>query len=524
MGLRFLGRSSRKHATARVAGRRRAGVAVEALEGRTLLTGTIADIATLPPSFTAGVMTVAPGGRLWFAEQGRADGPALGSQSPTGARIDVALPASDAGGTIVGVAADASGNVWYALQTAPGTGGVAGKIGRVGPDGSVTEFYLPLTVDLPVAMTIGPDGNPWVAVHNPSSGWSIDRVGPDGAATPFPVVGATNLMWLTAGPDQNLWFVDGQKIGKMTTEGVVTEFTLTAPANGPAVDLTHAQLTAGSDGNIWFLGLGGLSKITPDGTVSTMTTPDTKLDSLSRGSDGNLYISFLPSPTSPLGGNPGAVVARVATDGQTFILPDRVDATGTVVAAMASGNDASVWLNEGGGKLGRIFLGGLPMITPPVVTPVNIGTLQTRPDGTLLGIVGSFSANYSNAEAGDFQVTIDWGDGHVSAGTVQQNSSGAFDILGANRYTAAPGTVEKIQFHITGPNGASATTFEVVTVAGPTPRAVKPASPKAKAVALATAKAKAKAAHPRLKPQPAKPAAPHVRNVLHPRGPAARRA
>ena len=50
---------------------------------------------------------------------------------------------------------------------------------------------------------------------------------------------------ITAGPDGNLWFTEysTSKIGKITTNGAITEFA--APAS------TYS-ITAGPDGNLWF--------------------------------------------------------------------------------------------------------------------------------------------------------------------------------------------------------------------------------------------------------------------------------
>ena len=53
---------------------------------------------------------------------------------------------------------------------------------------------------------------------------------------------------ITAGPDGNLWFTEflGNKIGRITTAGVITEFPIPMPFSGP-----H-DITTGPDGNMWF--------------------------------------------------------------------------------------------------------------------------------------------------------------------------------------------------------------------------------------------------------------------------------
>ena len=54
---------------------------------------------------------------------------------------------------------------------------------------------------------------------------------------------------ITAGPDGNLWFAEsyGDKIGRITPDGSITEFTTPTPASGPK------DITVGPDKNFWFI-------------------------------------------------------------------------------------------------------------------------------------------------------------------------------------------------------------------------------------------------------------------------------
>ena len=92
---------------------------------------------------------------------------------------------------------------------------VSGKIERITADGKINEFALP-----------NPDAQPW---------------------------------GITTGPDGALWFTEascirkpgprciiGNKIGRITTAGLVTEFTVPTDGSGP-----HS-ITAGPDGALWF--------------------------------------------------------------------------------------------------------------------------------------------------------------------------------------------------------------------------------------------------------------------------------
>jgi virginiamycin B lyase len=62
----------------------------------------------------------------------------------------------------------------------------------------------------------------------------------------FPV--SSSPWGITAGPDGNLWFTEhsGNKIGRITPAGVITEFPIPTRRSGPF------GITAGPDGNLWF--------------------------------------------------------------------------------------------------------------------------------------------------------------------------------------------------------------------------------------------------------------------------------
>jgi len=444
--------------------RRRGGaVGVETLEGRTLLSTTINSIKALPDSMMVGPMVAAKDGNLWFSEQGHKGGPALGKLSASGRLTEVVLPASDAAYAIRGVAADVAGNVWYTLSGTPDSG-PTGKIGKVAPDGSITEYAMPAGVRPGAATVSGNDL--WVASTSPT-GAAIQRVKADGTMTAFPIAGATQEpLWLTPGPDGNVWFTDVSKIGKITPAGAVTEYTLPAPQDGTAVDIWNAQLTPGSDGNIWFLGLGGVSKITPDGAVSTMPTPGGKLTSLSSASDGNLWIAFQPTAGTPLAGKSGTVIARLTTTGQTTILDDRVEGN---VVRMTPDLNAGLWIDEAGTKLNRLNLVGVPSFEPPLVAPINKGMLTTDAGKTVAGRIATFQPMNPTAKGTDYKAVIDWGDGTVTGASITVNPQGGYDVNGTHTYSlAAVGTTQKANITITDPvTGASATIFALTQIAGP---------------------------------------------------------
>ena len=63
-----------------------------------------------------------------------------------------------------------------------------------------------------------------------------------------PPVDGSILSGITAGPDGALWFTEsyGNKIGRITTSGAITEYPVPTAGSGPY------GITAGPDGALWF--------------------------------------------------------------------------------------------------------------------------------------------------------------------------------------------------------------------------------------------------------------------------------
>jgi len=107
----------------------------------------------------------------------------------------------------------------------------------------------------------------------------------------FPV--PSTATGITTGPDGNLWFTMfyGNKIGRMTTAGVVTSFAL--PKCGADFFCGAYGITTGPNGNLWFT-------LHDDGRVGQITTSGSLLSGFGTGSgplgitvgpDGNLWFT-----------------------------------------------------------------------------------------------------------------------------------------------------------------------------------------------------------------------------------------
>ena len=117
--------------------------------------------------------------------------------------------------------------------------------------GKISEFFLPTSEEFPFNITAGPDGNVWFAETGTNNGPSkLGRVTPQGQISEFTLPHYL-LNSITSGPDGALWFTEGQfngtgKIGRVTTAGQISEFPLPTPGSSPG------SITTGLDRVFWF--------------------------------------------------------------------------------------------------------------------------------------------------------------------------------------------------------------------------------------------------------------------------------
>ena len=160
------------------------------------------------------------------------------------------------------------------------------SVGRITPDGQVA-FFAASTRDAALDIARGPGKDVWYTI----SGFpEIDRMNPSGKRTPFVVQGNPND--IVAGPDGNLWYTDFtlQAIGTIArTGGSFKEYTV------PTQSAYPFDITAGPDGNLWFTELfgGKIGKITTAGVVTEYTIPGAAEPVGIASVAGNIYATDL---------------------------------------------------------------------------------------------------------------------------------------------------------------------------------------------------------------------------------------
>ena len=174
---------------------------------------------------------------------------------------------------------------------------------------------------------------------------------------------------ITSGPDGNIWFVEehGDRIGRLTPAGALTEFPLAVPGSFPR------GITAGPDGNLWFTELPGrIGRITPSGILTESTIPLTPAEPvlITSGADGNLWFTDFYDR-----------IGRLTTSG---VLTYFVLTSGAGPRGITRGPDGAVWFTEtNAGKIGRAAPDGtFDELTLPSSSSGPFG-ITTGPDGNL---------------------------------------------------------------------------------------------------------------------------------------------
>ncbi len=232
-----------------------------------------------------------------------------------------------------------------------------------------TEYPVPTTGSLPEGITSGPDGNLWFTER---LGDRIGRITTVGVITEFLIpTNGGHPFAIAAGPDGNLWFteVTAGKVGRITIAGVITEFPIPTAAGEPFA------IAAGPDGNLWFAEQAGdnIGKISTAGVITEYPIPtaNSGASGISAGPDGNLW--FAEETANRIG--------RITTSG--LITEFSIPTAGGGPAGITAGPDGNLWFAENfGNKIGRISTAG-------VITEFLIPTTGSHPFGIAPGPDGN---------------------------------------------------------------------------------------------------------------------------------------
>jgi len=256
--------------------------------GRITPSGTVTEFSVPTAGSAPFGIAAGPDGNIWFTEF---SGNKIGRITPSGTVTEFSVPT--AGSDPTAIAAGPDGNMWFTEQD-------KGQIGRITPGGTVTEFTVPTAGSDPLGIAAGPDGNLWFTDSAGRIGQIVPSQTSPGTSdgiTEFPVPSATSApFWIAAGPDGSLWFTDsagkiGQVVPSQTSPGTsdgITEFPV------PTAGVDPFGIAAGPDGNMWFTEFFGdkIGRITPSGQVTEFTgLGGSTLTGIAAGPDGNLWFT-----------------------------------------------------------------------------------------------------------------------------------------------------------------------------------------------------------------------------------------
>jgi streptogramin lyase len=193
-----------------------------------------------------GVITQGPEGKIFFTV------PATGeigtpNEQPEGTNVFKLAPPAE-GGTysdLTALTVGPDGNLWIA-DSGNGKYGAIWRTSKGG--GEQRKYMLPSSGELNSIMT-GPDGNLWATYFSSAGTSKIEKITTSGVITEYSLPNGSDPRSITLGPDHNLWFAEPgtKKIATITTSGVVTEHALAL-----ASESEPWNIVAGSDGKIWF--------------------------------------------------------------------------------------------------------------------------------------------------------------------------------------------------------------------------------------------------------------------------------
>ena len=241
----------------------------------------------------------------------------------------------------------------------------------------------------------------------------ISGIAPLTYASAQPASATRRPLSIVQGPDHALWFteLDGNRIGRITTDGHATEYSLPTPHSGPAGitlgpdgalwftelyadaigrldprtgslreypvprrDFAPYQITTGSDGALWFTGftVTGIDRLDPHTGQFGVYYPiaGTNVMGIARGPDGALWLATGHART----------VARLSAAGtlRSFTRPGSVAGE---PFGITSGPDHALWFTETNAhQIGRLALDGALSTFP---THQNGWAIAPGPDGNL---------------------------------------------------------------------------------------------------------------------------------------------
>lgn len=183
----------------------------------------------------------------------------------------------------------------------------------------------------------------------------------------------------TIGPDNNVWFTEQKHIAKITTGGVITEYSYPSGATSNS----YGGVATGPDGNVWFTEFNNqiVGKITPSSghiTEYSVSALGCNPTSIIKGGDGNMYFAC------------SNYMGQITTSGVSTRFYDAYGIS-YLPESLQTGPDGNIWFPNGSGDYVSEFNPSVISFTT-YVPPYTAGTVYQM----VLGPDGNFWANESD--------------------------------------------------------------------------------------------------------------------------------
>jgi virginiamycin B lyase len=275
------------------------------------------------------------------------------------------IPTSAFDNGLSGLTSGPDGALWY-------TDLYRQVVGRMTTAGAVTEYDI--CCGSPQGITSGPDGALWIGLSG-----EIGRITTTGAFTTYPLPSGccAQVQGITPGPDGALWFTEGgyccgtgigNRIGRITTAGVITEFDQIANSN-------PLGIVAGSDGALWFTEQSGnrIGRMTTSGFIVEFPVSGCcNLESITSGQTGELWFT-----------EPNAnMIGRVTTRGVVTEFP--LPYANSSPWGITGGPDGGIWFTEqNAARIGRIT--SLPGSATDAIIEYSLPSNSSGPEAITAG-------------------------------------------------------------------------------------------------------------------------------------------
>jgi virginiamycin B lyase len=231
-------------------------------------------------------ITVGPGNDLWFT-QGVQNG-GIGRITASG---KVTLFKELGGSYTQDITTVGDGTLWFTESN--------GTVGHRAKNGSIKHVTVVAENAQLEGIVEGPDKNLWIAEAVVGSHFSnhVYKMTKSGKVTAYTV--GSGPVSICVGPDGALWFTEeaAGAIGRLTTSGNFTEYTLPSPHMDPY------GIAAGPDGAVWFTDTsdtGDIGRITTSGKFAFYAVGEgfTALASITAGPDGRMWFASVQTPSA----------------------------------------------------------------------------------------------------------------------------------------------------------------------------------------------------------------------------------